>query len=487
VLEERVEKIESVLPRTDGPAACTVSLSDAGYCPCQVETRLVQGMVRCLVWCAMGVGGEAQEEIESMPSLQRIAQMLRDLPQAVERPRVAVICLSHGAQEAGKKLSEEGISKVIWLETNLLTDGCKEVFRDAVVPAIDKVASDEEIKVMLQQIFAGNCGCIQAEPEGSIPEGDPSPTSYTPATLTGLDRFLTMRVSNPSVSHLTKDEIMMQAYDQPGIELDTLVCSVVYRDGHPPSQQMSPQWIKHGFKGWTPWSECCDAFGVCICPTVTAVSTWAFDESEADAVACSNWVTNGANLPVDIPPLQNLDLLSCDFGRIEETRQKLRETGRVAIAQTEGEAPDAVGGSRCRSVAYEICRSFKHERCYKSIHRVCTVDDLLAAAASATTESKILIWLDLRKRMLERDLVQMQSLLCDQLAHIDADVTLTVSDYNVSGLELINIEGGWEAGVHAIEAMGLEELRAICERELVQIDESEEPEPEPEVEPEPEP
>ena len=78
--------------------------------------------------------------------------------------------------------------------------------------------------------------------------------------------------------------------------------------------------------------------------------------------------------------------------------------------------------------------------------------------------------------------MQIQSLLCDQLAHIDADVMLTVSDYNVSGLELINIEDGWEAGVHSIEAMGLDGLRTICERELVQIDESAEPEPEPEPE-----
>eukprot|EP01051_Picozoa_sp_SAG22_P011575 SAG22_NODE_1126_length_5474_cov_4.748093_1_plen_485_part_00 len=97
-----------------------ICLSDAGAADCAVEAQLRQGSVHALVWCAKGDGWEQRTDSESgaelMPSLNRIADIIRELPTTgCAPPAVVVVCLQHGARRAAERLMDAGVPTVVWL------------------------------------------------------------------------------------------------------------------------------------------------------------------------------------------------------------------------------------------------------------------------------------------------------------------------------------------------------------------------------------
>jgi hypothetical protein len=139
-VHERLEDIESRLeeekPDLVAKKRFPWCLSDASSSSCDAEIQLRKGLIHCLVWCAKGVGWEARDETQRMPSLQGIIEIIAALPASSGSPRMAVVCLQYGAQEAARQLYAAGVPTVVWLSVDMLSDKCAAVFCGVVVPAV---------------------------------------------------------------------------------------------------------------------------------------------------------------------------------------------------------------------------------------------------------------------------------------------------------------------------------------------------------------
>ena len=111
ILHERLEdiatRLEEQKPDLFAKKHFPLVLSDASASSCDMETQLRKGLIHCMVWCAKGVGWEARDETQRMPSLQSIIEIIAALPASSASPRMAVVCLQYGAHAPGSYMHRE--------------------------------------------------------------------------------------------------------------------------------------------------------------------------------------------------------------------------------------------------------------------------------------------------------------------------------------------------------------------------------------------
>eukprot|EP01044_Picomonas_judraskeda_P015409 COSAG03_NODE_2577_length_2630_cov_122.230344_1_plen_719_part_10 len=137
-LHERLQSIESFLRKNESSFTKSnqipICLSDASASHI-VHAQLRKGQVHCLVWCGRGYGWE--ESVGDEQPILSVASVVRESPATA--PRVAVLCLQHGARHAAHCLSKAGVPTVIWLAVDMMSESFNEVFAKVIAPTVQQV------------------------------------------------------------------------------------------------------------------------------------------------------------------------------------------------------------------------------------------------------------------------------------------------------------------------------------------------------------
>lgn len=192
-IEARLERKQAELVSGNQYPICLVDAASSG---CDVETRLQQGLVHCLVWCANGDGWEARHETHPITTLERIVQTVETLgvlwPEA-SPPQLAVIVMPSAAKRAAKKLHRAGVSVVLWLTADMMCSYCSEIFCGIIQPAVKMLDDNRTLEIVSKFVFAelsslrerepqlpvpsfDNCGCLS---DTSVKQWSPGPLSKT--------------------------------------------------------------------------------------------------------------------------------------------------------------------------------------------------------------------------------------------------------------------------------------------------------------------
>ena len=167
-----------------------ICLSDASvYSENDLVSQLRGGRVRCVVWFGRGDGWDSRRT----PGLQQIAETISSVQAEASRPQIAVVCLRYGSRQAAQRLLDAGVTTVLWLTADGLSDACAELYCDVVAPTLSLLEKADETEEhatavlgqSLQKLWTGhqdsmpepagdNYGCIisaapVAPPPGGVP------------------------------------------------------------------------------------------------------------------------------------------------------------------------------------------------------------------------------------------------------------------------------------------------------------------------------
>jgi hypothetical protein len=173
-LHARIESIGTRLSteRADwiGKNQYPLVLSDGSSLVCELEAQLREGRLHGFVWCGKGYGWEHRTRAEAatfMPTIDRIADIIRQTTEARPPPELAVVCLECGARKAADELVSAGVQTVLWLELDTIGDGAK-VFCDVIGPVLQSMHTGAGRDDVCKQLNAalhdlgGTGGCTGA-------------------------------------------------------------------------------------------------------------------------------------------------------------------------------------------------------------------------------------------------------------------------------------------------------------------------------------
>ena len=144
-----------------------ICLSDASvYSENDLVSQLRGGRVRCVVWFGRGDGWDSRRT----PGLQQIAETISSVQAEASRPQIAVVCLMYGSRQAALRLLDAGVTTVLWLTADGLSDACAELYCDVVAPAISLLESGDHDQAHVQAIMGQSLQKLQLKHQDSIPE-----------------------------------------------------------------------------------------------------------------------------------------------------------------------------------------------------------------------------------------------------------------------------------------------------------------------------
>eukprot|EP01046_Picozoa_sp_COSAG06_P054981 COSAG06_NODE_9957_length_1782_cov_19.099822_2_plen_451_part_01 len=101
-----------------------ICLSDASvYAENDLVSQISSASVRCVVWFGRGDGWDSRRT----PGLQQIAETISSVQAEASRPQIAVVCLLYGSRQAAQRLLDAGVTTVLWLTADGLSDACAEL------------------------------------------------------------------------------------------------------------------------------------------------------------------------------------------------------------------------------------------------------------------------------------------------------------------------------------------------------------------------
>ena len=110
-----------------------ICLSDASATTCDLRAQLKRGAVHCLVWCARGDGWEARAETQNVQTLGAVSAAIEGRIATAAPPNVAVVCQLYGAHKAAAKLHDAGVTNVLWLTADMLSEDCADMCKVVVL------------------------------------------------------------------------------------------------------------------------------------------------------------------------------------------------------------------------------------------------------------------------------------------------------------------------------------------------------------------
>ena len=119
-----------------------------------------------MVWFGRGDGWDSRRT----PGLQQIAETISSVQAEASRPQIAVVCLLYGSRQAAQRLLDAGVTTVLWLTADGLSDACAELYCDAVAPAISLLEGGDHDQAHVQAIMGQSLQKLQLKHQDSIPE-----------------------------------------------------------------------------------------------------------------------------------------------------------------------------------------------------------------------------------------------------------------------------------------------------------------------------
>lgn len=157
-VRQRLRRVEEALRAncSHWPAEgkAPICLQDAE--PTSMKLALKRGPTHCLVWFGTGYDEVACTSPEPL-TIGALANDIEKLPSA-SRPRVAIVCLQHGARRAAERLHVGGVASVFWLRAGAdMSESA--VLRVVIAPLLSMLETEPH---GLEAIFRNECANLSA-------------------------------------------------------------------------------------------------------------------------------------------------------------------------------------------------------------------------------------------------------------------------------------------------------------------------------------
>eukprot|EP01046_Picozoa_sp_COSAG06_P049539 COSAG06_NODE_7648_length_2428_cov_18.499785_1_plen_288_part_10 len=144
-----------------------ICLSDASvYSENDLVSQLRGGRVRYVVWFGRGDGWDSRRT----PGLQQIAETISSVQAEASRPQIAVVCLRYGSRQAAQRLLDAGVTTVLWLTADGLSDACAELYCDVVAPTLSLLEKADETEEHATAVLGQSLQKLWTGHQDSMPE-----------------------------------------------------------------------------------------------------------------------------------------------------------------------------------------------------------------------------------------------------------------------------------------------------------------------------